>query len=56
MSSLDEISTDQLGKYCGGEETFTPPAPPASGKIFKDDVNGFSSPLVYICFMICSHR
>jgi hypothetical protein len=52
MSSLNEISTDQLGNrmvVVRGEGVTSPSAHPhpflqqASGQIFKDDVNGFSS-------------
>jgi hypothetical protein len=49
-SSLNEISTDQLGiRVVVREGGVTPPTPmhsflqQASGQIFKDDVNGFSS-------------
>jgi hypothetical protein len=50
-SSLNEISTDQLGNilWWWGEEDISPPTrhhpflKKASGQIFKDDGNGFSS-------------
>jgi hypothetical protein len=44
-SSLNQISTDQLGNGGGGLR------PTPSEQIFKDVVNGFSSPS-YICFMV----
>jgi hypothetical protein len=48
-SSLNEISTDQLGNRLGMRgECVTPPVPhpflqQASGQLFEDDVDGFSS-------------
>jgi hypothetical protein len=61
-SSLSEISTDPLGKVGGGEMggggggvllRLPPPLPlqHASGQMFKDDVNGFSS-TSDICIMV----
>ncbi len=58
MSSLNAISTDQLGKrLVGGEEGgrsyFARPHPfiqQVSGHIFKDDMNRFSS-TSDICFL-----
>ncbi len=44
-SSLNEISTDQLGKRVEvrGERRYSARPHPAAGQIFKDDVIGFSS-------------
>ncbi len=48
MSSLNGISTDQLGNRVGG---VTPPPPPllqqSSGQIFKDDVKVFLPPQMF---------
>ncbi len=45
MSSLNEITSNQLGKRVGGGGGGLTPPPPfllqASGQIFKDDVNVF---------------
>jgi hypothetical protein len=50
-SSLNQISTDQLGKWGGGGSPPHPFLQQAFGQIFKDVVNGFSSPSD-ICFMV----
>jgi hypothetical protein len=53
-SSLEELSTNQLGNRVvvrGGGVTVHPFLQQASGKIYKDDVNGLSS-TSDICFMI----
>jgi hypothetical protein len=55
-SSLNELSTDQLGNRVGdeGEAVLRPFLQQASRQILQDDVNGFSS-TSDICFIIRSN-
>ncbi len=59
MSSLNKMDKDQLGNrvVVRGEVFLHPPPHPflqqASGEIFEDDMNGFSSTADICCMVYC---